>query len=264
MRLLRHVNYTERWQPLIIKIVQRILTIILIVTLLSACSQERIFDLSNNIEEDIKILLPEGSISFDVMNQIYQSPRQIELTQKFQNAIKENYEWFIERSSKAELGKPMPYHENLGLTKEEYFELQGLMEDIELISSGTVEYEVSHSKKEIRLIPVDIVNNETISINLEKNVVEFDGQLLAFRDTIRVNSPNNGFKSEWVGYQWVYTNPKDIGMADLKNLQTLEIQQYKFTVGFLKRTGKVHLQIKGREISNGYKTIDYELPLVEK
>tara|TARA_R110002050_G_scaffold300483_1_gene470113 strand:- start:151 stop:864 length:714 start_codon:yes stop_codon:yes gene_type:complete len=235
-----------------------------ILTLFSACSHQRKFELSNDIERDVKNLLPEGSMQFEVMDKVRQSPRQIELTQKFQGAIRENYDWFLEYSSNIEPGKPMPYHENLGLTEKEYLELQELMDEIELVSSGTLQYQISYSNNEINLIPKDTAENGTVLIDLTQNTVEFDNQFLTFKDTVRITDPKNGFRSEWIGYQWIYENPKDMDMSALKDIQSLEVEQYKFTIGFIKRTGKVYVQIKGREMANGFKMVDYEFPLVEK
>jgi hypothetical protein len=232
--------------------------------LLSACSQTRTYNLSNDIEKDLKSLLSEGNMSFEIMDKVRQSPRQIELTQKFQEAIREKYDWFLEYSSNIESGKPMPYHENLGLTENEYSELQDFMNDIELVSSGILQYNVSYSENSIELTPKDTTRAKTVSINLSENIVEFDNQRLSFKDTVRITDAQNGFKSEWFGYQWIYENPEDMEMSSLKNIQNLEVQQYKFTVGFLKQTGKVYVQIKGREMANGFKTVDYVFPLVEK
>ena len=246
------------------KLLKQLLTILSMLILFSACSKQRTFELSNDIEKDVKNLLPAGSMKFEVMDKVRQSPRQIELTQKFQEAIRENYDWFLEYSSNIEPGKPMPYHENLGLTEEEYSELQELTNEIELVSSGVIQYEISYSEKKIKLIPTDTSDNKTVLIDLVTNTVEFDNQLLNFKDTVRITDSKNGFKSEWFGYQWIYENPENIEMSALKDIQNLEIQQYKFTIGFLKRTGKAYVQIKGREIANGFKMVDYAFPLVEK
>jgi len=230
----------------------------------TAYSQQRTFELSNNIENDLKSLLPEGSMEFEIMDKVRQSPRQIELTHRVQLAISENYDWFLEFASKMEPGQPLPYHNNLGLTEMEYTEFQNLINDIDLVSSGVIQYEISYSENEIILVPNDTINNERVVINLNDNIVEFNNQRLNFNDTVKITDSQNGFKSEWFGYQWLYEGGNDFDMNELKNLSSLEIVQYKFTIGFLKRTGKVYVQIKGREMANGVKTVDYEFPLVEK
>lgn len=200
------------------KPLKQLLTILSILTFFSAYSQQRTFELSNDIEKDVKTLLPEGSMKFEVMDKVRLSPRQIELTQKFQEAIRENYDWFLEYSSNLEPGKPTPYHKNLGLTADEYSEFQELLEEIELVSSGIIQYKISYSDNEIYLIPKDTADNKTVLINLTKNTVEFDKQLLSFKDTVRITDPKNGFRSEWIGYQWIYENPKDVDMNTLKDL----------------------------------------------
>lgn len=241
---------------------------ILIVFLFSsfvAYSQTDKFERSNDIEKDVKAILPEGQMSFDVMDQVYQSERQIELMTKFRRAIRDNYDWYVEYTQQViEPGKPIPYHENLGLTKDEYEEFQDLIKNIKLISSGVVEYVITHGDDKITLEPLDTINNFTVNLDFSTNQTMFDNQTLTFQDTIVVDNDQNGLESKWSGYQWIFEQPTKMEMNALKDLQNFRMKQYKFTVGFLERTGKVYIQIKGREISNGVKTKDYDVPLVQK
>lgn len=92
--------------------------------------------LTGNIQSDLRTLLHHGKVIADIMDGVKQSQRQAELTRKFQTAIKDNYEWFLEYMKTVPEGEPMPYDPKLGLTKEEYTELTGYMENIEVVSTG--------------------------------------------------------------------------------------------------------------------------------
>lgn len=211
----------------------------------------------------MKKLLPEGKVIFDVMDKVYQSERQKELTEKFQMAIQKNFDWFTKYSADLKPGELLPYHTNLELTESEYKELTNFLTQIELVSSGTIEYEVSYSNNQIFLTPSDTVNYQSVIIDCSSNTVKFDNVVLTFNDTIRIDDPENGFKSEWFGYQWNYEYPTDFEPTNLNDLTNMDLKQYKFNIGYITRTKKAYVLIKGRELSHGFKTIDYDFPLVE-
>ena len=201
-------------------------------------------------------------MKFDIMDQVLYPPRYNELARRFQEGIASNQEWYLEYIADREPGTPLPYHENLGLSALEYAEFMELTGNLELVSSGSAEYDITHTEHTIELVPVDTLQFKAISINFTQNTVSFDGQLLAFSDTVRISDPQNGLKSEWAGYTWVYENPADLDISALTQLQSLELQQYKCTIGYLERYGQTYLQIKGREMANGVFTLDYEFPLL--
>ena len=40
------------------------------------------------------------------------------------------------------------------------------------------------------------------------------------------------------------------------------MKQYNFTLGRLEKNGKIYMSLKGREIEDGAKTVEFELPVV--
>jgi hypothetical protein len=238
--------------------------VIFLVVGFSASSQSKTFQRLNDIEKDVKELLPEGLMSFDVMDEVIQSERQLELTAKFQQAVRVNYEWFLKYAEEIrEPGKPLPFHENFGLSEDEYEELLSFIGNIELASSRVIEYNIIHGDHTVILEPTEPENYFRVKVNFESNEVFFDAQTLTFKETVVVDDPQNGFKSEWFGYQWRFEDPEEINVGTREDLLNAEMSQYKFTVGFLERTGKTYVQIKGREFSKGIQTKAYELPLVQ-
>ena len=80
-------------------------------------------------------------------------------------------------------------------------------------------------------------------------------------DTINVTTDKNALKSKWKGYSWKFDILKNLDMADFKNLNTLNVIQYKFTIGRLEKTGKTYMSLKGIEFEDGIKSVDFELPV---
>lgn len=220
--------------------------------------------ITGDIKNDLNNFLSKGKITVDVMDGVKQNKRQEELTKKFQEGIQQNYEWFVDYMKTVPDGQPMRYHPNLGLTEEEYKELHGYMNNIELVSSGKSDVTIKHKNNTIEFKADDekLKLLEFVKIDLIKNVVTIGEYELAFSDTVNVTDDKNGLKSKWKGYTWKFEEPKDIDMNALKDLQTLKDKQYKFTIGQLEKNGKTFMSVKGQEIENGAKQVSFELPLI--
>lgn len=219
--------------------------------------------LTGKIEEDVKMLIPTGLLKADIMDQIRQNQRQTELTIRFKNGIKENYEWFLEYAKTIPKGEKMPYNEKFGLTKEEYSELTNFISNAEMISSGmeTVFVENKNDtinfKSQGKLSPFN-----SLKIDLKNKTVLFEENKLLLTDTMNVTTDDNGLKSRWKGYIWRYEDPHELDFDDLKEVDNLNMKQYKFTIGRLEKNGKSYMSLKVRVVEAGEKTVDFELPVV--
>lgn len=241
------------------------LALFLIFFTMIGCSQTNISSskLTGNIENDLRILLPTGKVHADIMDGVSQTPRQLELTKKFQTSIKQNYEWFVDYMKSIPKGQQMPYHVNLGLTKREYDELQVLMDNIEVVSTGVedisiqIKNDIVHFKSQHKLSALD-----SLTIDLKRNIVSFGQLKMLIADTLNVTSEKNGLKSKWTGYSWAFEEPQNLDVNQLKDVSSLKIKQYKLTIGRLAKNGKTYMSLKGREIDGGAKIVDFELPIL--
>lgn len=241
--------------------------LLIFLVVLIGCSNSQIsapsLKLTGNIKKDVTALLPTGTVQASIMDSVLQHPRQIELTQKFQQAVKENYNWFLDFIKTVPEGAPLPYHPKLGLTQPEYTELMDYMNHTEIITSGKESVtivrtnDMIHFKSKGKLAILD-----SVIIDLDSNVVLFMGYRLAFADTLEVTSEQNALKSAWSGYAWKFEEPKNLALDDLKDLRTLHIKAYQLTMGRLQKNGKTFMSLKGQEAQNGEKMIDFELPLI--
>jgi hypothetical protein len=186
---------------------KRIPYLILLLVSIASCgytqtntSQDK---LSGNIEKDLRLLLPIGTVKADIMDGVRHYPRQIELSTKLMSAVKQNNAWFVDYMKAVPQGQPMPYHVNLGVTKEEYAEFIDLMNNIEVVSTGTEQISIQtkdyiiHFKSANKLSLLD-----SLKIDLKNNIVLSGHLKLPFGDTLNITSDKNALKSMWTGYSW--------------------------------------------------------------
>jgi hypothetical protein len=218
---------------------------------------------TGNIAADLKMLLPEGKHLADMMDGVKQNPRQASLSKKLQDSIQANYEWFADFLKTVPDGEPMPYHPKLGITQEEYEELMSYFKNIEIVSTGkeniTIEIknDTIYFKSRGKMADLD-----SLRIDLKNNTVYYGAYMMPFSDSLNIKTDKNGLRSKWKGYTWIYEEPKDLELDDLKDLSNLQMKQYKLTVGRLEKNGKTYMSLKGREIEDGAKTVEFELPVM--
>ncbi|MDC6363659.1 MULTISPECIES: hypothetical protein [Flavobacteriaceae] len=197
------------------------------------------------------------------MNKIVQSPRQQELASKFQQGVRDNYEWFVEYMANTTPGEPIQYHPNLGITEDEFNELQNLSKNIEIASSGRENVEIFKTDSTISFNStgkLQILN--IVKIHSVKNEIEIGEVKLSYSGAVNVDNDQNGFKSRWDGHNWAYEFPEGLNSEMLKDVQSLVAKNYKFTIGKLEKSGRIFIQIKGLEINKGVKEEEFDIPLL--
>lgn len=246
---------------------KQIYLLILGVLLLANCGNSQINEkqtnLQGNIATTLNNLLLEGKTTVDVLDSIKQNARQLALTQKLQLSIQQNQQWYFEYIKTIPKGMPLPYHKNLGLTKEEYDELFSYADQMELISSGKNDITIIKNENTIQFKAegkLGLLN--AITVDLNKNIVLIGKNELTFSDSINVDNNNNAFKSKWKGYSWILEYPKEEDLKNTTDFKTLNLKLYKFAIGRLENNGKTIMRIKGQEIEGGVKKISFDIPII--
>ncbi len=246
---------------------KKLLLLLWIILSLAGCSNSQ--PTTNNklftgdIRADLKSLITAGDHTADIMDGVMQTPRQVSLTKKFQDAVQKNYDWFLDYMKTVPDGEPIPWHEKLGVTKTEYEELMGYMNNIEVISTGkevitcTIKDDIISFKSHGKLSDFD-----SLKIDLKTNTVILGQYRLPFSDSSNITNDKNGLRSKWKGYTWKMEEPKGLQLEDLNDLEHLDYKQYTFTIGRLEKNGKTYMSLKGREIESGEKLVDFELPVI--
>jgi len=228
--------------------------------LFTACAQ--ITKNVPNVESDLNNLIPNGKNVADVLDSVKMDKRQVELTLKFQAGIKKNYQWFVDYVKGYEKGN-MPYHPNMGLTKEEYDELKDLSSNIEFVSSQVDTVDITKTEELITFKSVGKLEFlKYLKIYPKKNEITLLGNLLNYSEADTIINSKNAFKSKWTGHTWRLEEPKDFDFNSLKDIKTVSLKVYKVTIGRLEKNGKTFLTVKGQEYNNGKPIVNFELPFV--
>ena len=235
------------------------------VTFFSISCQDRKTD--NNIE--IKKLLPEGKIQFEVLDSMETTDRQIELSYKFQQAYRENLDVFNAYFDKTRNNQKAKYPENEILPENEFLEYMDFAKNIKLLPSRTEIIEVIYSNdnqisfkasgKLAEIFSQIRYNTKTNTFNLANHYT------LNFKDSVEVKTNTNAFKEAWKGYIWEFSNTKniDIEAGELPNMETIDkmsIQQYKIRLGKLS-SGKTVVIIGLKDLREGNWVTNVEITL---
>ncbi len=132
---------------------------------------------------------------------------------KVEAAARKNPEWFKEFSANAQPGVPLPYHANLGLTKEEYDEYIALW----------AKREFKPQEEVILVLRKTIGNNwtltatggagviSTLRYDAEKDVFRSPSGALERLDDIKADEKS--ILGAWTGKEWRYEEKGLLGMA---------------------------------------------------
>ena len=225
-------------------------------------SHKEVPKLTGNIQQDVNNLLPEKEVTVDVMDGIKRDPRLSELNKKYKKGLRENYGWYVEYVKNYKIGEPIPYHENFGITPDEYKEMQERIDKVTFFSTGLHKMQVIKQNGIISFkTGKSLKEFENVSFNLNNNTAKLGDYTLQFADTLRMNTTKNGFKSKWKGYLWTYENPKDMHMEALEDVVGLNVIQYKITLAQLE-DGRTLFSINAIEVQEGIIVLKFDVPLL--
>lgn len=221
----------------------------LIVSLLFSCRNSD----NSFLVEDV---IDTGEYSYEIISP-YQKPELLELVSKFQNAIQQDFNWFVnysENDSNRDTNNRLKYHEKLGITALEQDRMMQLFDEItyKVVDSSFVNVinkdgflSFYHSD------PMDILN--FLRINLNQNRAIFDSLYLEFDKYSLIEDSNNAFQSGWEGVSWYneQQDSADLLSLDMEKVKTLNHSSQKVQIGKLFSNDRVFLTIEIKEIHNG-------------
>ena len=222
-------------------------------------------EISGNVVEDLIVMLPDGTVTAEVMDSIHHDPQKIMIIRKYQAAIQANKDWYLDYCKISIPGKPLPWHQNMGITEPEYVEMNDYISNIEAIPSTSEKVQIFNTNAVIHFSAVGkcaLLNN--FAISLERKAVRFGKNVMTFTDSIQVKNDRNALRSAWTGYSWKFEDPAPGDPEYVNKIEEQNIKFYQFTKGILEKTGKIFMQIKGSEIREGFREVNFDLPIVFK
>lgn len=228
-------------------------------------------ELTANVAADsIKVWLAPGNYTAKIMTGTTGGERVEVLSARMMTTIQANQEWYLEFAKTIPRGAKMPYHENLGLTREEYDELLDIYENIQPTSSGEGEFKITGKKKMIGFrAEGQLMGLNMLFYDIKTNAFYLDageGRFsppLTFSEPINVKTGKEGPYSSWHGFEWKFEQgvPTDQEAEQLTDLNELNLSQYVVTVG---RTAnnEILLNLEITVVSNGETLAKNELPIL--
>ena len=175
-----------------------------------------------------------------------------EILLRFKKSLAQNKEWAEQYVSKNyKPGEGLPYHENFGITKEEYQKIK----DIEksppsLVVKGQATIETIRSPDFLSFKAIDRNAKffESLNIDLKNELLVFLNDTIPFSQ--KIDAPSSTPFGEWHGYSWKkeISNLKD--EDDLK-IDSLVNKIVEVSFGRVQTSSKILLILKYKEVNKG-------------
>jgi hypothetical protein len=215
--------------------------------------------LTGNISNDVNALLKEGTTEVQIMDSIVQTPREMELSYRMQQAVEKNKDWYQEWATHYRQLRVLPYHPNFGMSEAEYKELMDMKLNKNVVPSSTQNISVSNANGLIQFNSKGkIPYLDNLKINTKENTVSMDNFTLHFTDTIFVANENHALKSMWKGYVWRYDEPAENDTTS----DGANAKHYSITLAQLYKTGNTLLIISRLEDTEWERTLNFEKALI--
>ncbi len=176
---------------------------------------------AEKIKADIVARLPEGEFTADVLSDVKQLEPQAEQ----------------------------------GITEDEYKAWVCYSKDVEMASTGTIDFSIASDGKTIRFFTYDNPSLlDSVTINLDRNIVLWHDTELEYQGEKNITNEANGLHGKWHGYYWSIEKT-----AEKANHST---SVYLITLGKLEGSGQTFLQIQAWEITDGSHKVWIDFPLL--
>jgi hypothetical protein len=196
-------------------------------------------------------LLSKDSYTIEFLDFEYPKDLQ-EIVLRFQQSTVDRKEWFEDYYSKNfKQGEGLPYHENLGITKEEYQKIKDIEKmppTIVVKSTAFVKANRNSNVFSFKTSENDIKFLETLKIDFRNEVLIFLNDTIPFSSEI--NAPVTTPFGEWHGYSW----KKEIssqGENDVLRFDSLSATIMEVDFGKIKKNNKTLLRLKYNKINKG-------------
>ena len=221
-----------------------------------------------NYGEEIRKLLPEGKVQFEVLDSVEATILQTVLLEKFHIAYQENYDAFNVYFEKTRNNQKAKYPKNKTLSEKEYLKLKDFLENVKILPSQTETLQIIYSNDnntisfkasgKLTILGLIVYDAKTNRFNFGN-----DGMLI-FKDFAHIETNKNALQEPWQGYIWEFSEMKNIAegkMPTAENIDKISGKHYKITVGKLMNSGKTFMIINAKVIIDGKQTLNFELPI---
>jgi hypothetical protein len=199
--------------------------------------------------------LAEGKAEADIMAIGVEPGKAMELNKisaKMRAKMMENQEWFASYSSEnMKDGEALPYHENFGITEEEYNKILTVQDHMRLIKQGNSPVEVSRSGDKLIVKADSTENFQEVVFDLKKNTVQTPFGELPYSDEIQA-SENQTVTGPWNGHVWRIEEGNVESLEDISSMdENSAIKTVSLYTGKMEETGESLIYIRYKELKDG-------------
>lgn len=202
-------------------------------------------------ESSVKNYIPQSPVNAQEMILSISKKDQQELeliVAKFQKALANDPEWFMEHTTSLPEGQLLPYDPKMGITKAEYQQILTMNKEIKLVKGKCVKLIfTSLSDNKVKITTDDLQNplNNIVIGDKDTGITTRYGQLTEFNNIN--NADPNAITGPWKGVQWgIQSSEKDFkekGFA--KNI--------KFAIGKLENEKQGIIYFNVLDVDNKHK-----------
>jgi hypothetical protein len=217
--------------------------------------------LSGDYKKDITQLLPEGNSKVDIMGIKFPDGYE-ELVARLQRSVAVNQEWFFKYQKENYVpGKGLPYHENLGVTEQEWEKMKTMDSQIKLVKIAESEFMVERNGNEIKIsAPPDMDDLNGIRIKLDSNIIYMSKTKISYVGLSDITDTNNVI-GKWKGHRWKLEENKN---PDYNSREEISGRIYELTLGQSAKEKKTFLHLKKQTVLGGQSVENKELEVFLK
>lgn len=229
-----------------------IFRILILLTIISnVVSGQTEFKTRSRAFEFIDTIITKDKLTVEFLDFVFPQDVQ-DILLRVQKAMAEKKEWSEEYFSKNyKAGEGLPYHENFGVTKEDYQKIKDLDKTpltIVVKSASTIN----------RNRTTDILSfsaDEEKAQLFELLEIDFKNELIIFNsDTIpyhnEINAPSTTPFGEWHGYSWK-KEFSNLGDNDDLKVDKLVSKIIEINIGRVKQNNKILFRLKYKDVNKG-------------
>jgi len=229
-----------------------IFRILILVTLISnVASGQAAFKSRTKAFEFVDSLLAKDKLTVEFLDFVF--PQEVQdILLRVQKAMAEKKEWSEEYFSKNyKAGEGLPYHENFGVTREEYQKIKDLDKTpLTIVVQGTSTIgrnrttgilSFSADEEKAKLF-------ELLEIDFKNELMIFNGDTIAYHNEI--NAPSTTPFGEWHGYSWK-NEISNLGDNEDLKVDKLVSKIIEINMGRVKQNNKILFRLKYKDVNKG-------------
>ncbi|WP_294350163.1 hypothetical protein [uncultured Sphingobacterium sp.] len=219
----------------------------------------------------IERILPEGDYTAAVLGVPRPNAAQRAIVEKMKQAAAANEDWFYKTMKELKPGEPIPYHENLGISEEEYAVFMEFSQSVKLDKIGVIEHKIVRKENSLQFEPKDFGDYiKYLVFDLKDKKVRVDNLLLEYKEQITMDTKQTTLVAgPWVGYSWqleevkkdgqLISDPNKVVPAEMEEL---DIKSIQVIIGKLDHSNQCFLYLKSNIVNKGHLLAKQDLALI--